>query len=74
MEEITSEILDVDFSFKNTHHLSKTRNLSLRKDRILISSDKKDLRHYSMRTSFAFNSYYSKRREVDFRSSRLLWW
>lgn len=74
MEEITSEILDVDFPLKSRRQLNKTRNFSLTKDRVLMGSGKKDLRHYSTRTSFMFSSFYSKKRELDFKLSRMVRW
>ena len=74
MEEITREILDVDLNLKSRRGFNKTRNFSLGKERVLISSGKKDLRHYSTKTSFMFSSFYSKKREADFKLSRLVRW
>lgn len=74
MEEITTEILEINSSSRGIRSYKHKRNGSTCQGQRLLGSMKKDFRLYTTSTSFKFNYLYSNRRELEFKKSRLLRW
>jgi len=74
MEEITTEILEINYSRGGVRPCRHKRNGSAYQGQRLLGSMKKDFRLYSTSTSFKFNYLFSNRRELEFKKSRLLRW
>lgn len=69
MEELTAEILEID-DHHQTFEPRPKRNNSINYPR-LQGTLKSDFRNYSIRISHVYSSFYSQRRELFFKKSRL---
>ena len=72
MEELTTEILEIDE--REVPYQAKRRGSSYRRHSMLQGTLKSDFRIYSTKISYFYSSFFSLRRELYFKKSRLSKW